>query len=1145
MTKLISNEATSRKKLLGLRLRLRRGARSHATRREVRFTDLRLEPLEDRALLDAVGALGHFLRTDGSASGDVEAEAYVVNGFAIDGEYSDQQDLLIHIGATAIADDEFGFAFAHAEGTALVPTPIDPPGTIPVPQVTDAFTVELTALGTARAESAQLSSEETNNVRAVGIYEYHPDPEFIGDLIYHGHLFIAAYGDDFHSEGADTDVHSTVTSWQDENFISATTNDGNTWNVQIRVPGLELDYESIGGVNLHVHYITQDIPINFGTSISEASFAEANGPGAYAHVLWNMAGGSWGFVTGQGGVTPGDFDYDGDVDEDDFRLWLEGDPQADTDPTGTGNGYDEVIDEDDLQVWAENTDILLVTTDDDENDLDYSFGDLSLREAIALAADSNHVGPDKILFAPWVNEILLSSELSISSGNDLEVIGPGIESLTVDAQGSSRVFNIGGNVAVTISGMTITGGGDVDAGAGIYSVGDLTLDSVGITANETVGLTSGFDGGGGIISQGSLRIYNSRIDNNKARWGAGIFYTAADANSVLEIENSTIYQNDALDQGGGGLAGGLSVKSYSDQAELSLINTTVSGNTAADSAGIRVGWEAQLSIINSTITQNEATWGVNGGIMVVDAAAAVVLHNSIVAANIDTNGTGHRDIVTWGGTYQGSSYNLIGLGGNSGIQNGTAGNIVGTSSPIDPHLLPLGDYGGPNWTHALKGTSPALDAGSDSIAPDFDQRGYERPFDLPKTNGTGGSSDIGAFEANNLTLTVRTADDRLNSTLSFSDLSLREALRMSDLLAGTETINFDPALYEHGPATIYLTYDSPDFGSVADSLSIGDVTIAGPGAKFLTIHGSGQNSVFQQGGSFAEIQGITITNGSGAYGGAIASFGDLTIRASRITGNTATVAGGGIFSSPAEMYGFRPSLRIIDSEVADNTVTGDSGNGAGIAFYQLWDSGTLEVINSTISGNHATGEYGRGGGVFANLYYGPFGSEDFSHIINSTISGNSATDGGGLYLANQYVDTNPLEVHNTIIAENTGLSGAGPDDVGGSNVDGASSYNLIGRGGSGGILDNDQGNIVLSGSETAGLLPLQYNGNFSVHTRTHALHYNSPAIDKGDNNVAISFELDHDQRGENYDRIEDWDGLGGETVDIGAMELAISEFYGQ
>ena len=64
----------------------------------------------------------------------------------------------------------------------------------------------------------------------------------------------------------------------------------------------------------------------------------------------------------------------------------------------------------------------------------------------------------------------------------------------------------------------------------------------------------------------------------------------------------------------------------------------------------------------------------------------------------------------------------------------------------DPQLDPLGDYGGPTLTHSVQPGSPVIDAG---ICGSFtaDQRGVQRPIDIPgETNAVDGC-DIGAFES--------------------------------------------------------------------------------------------------------------------------------------------------------------------------------------------------------------------------------------------------------------------------------------------------------------------------------------------------------------------------------------------------------------
>jgi hypothetical protein len=101
------------------------------------------------------------------------------------------------------------------------------------------------------------------------------------------------------------------------------------------------------------------------------------------------------------------------------------------------------------------------------------------------------------------------------------------------------------------------------------------------------------------------------------------------------------------------------------------------------------------------------------------------MRNTIVAGN------GPQDI---GGTLASSGYNLI---GNSTGGSGYADTDI---LDVDPMLGPLADNGGPTQTHALLPGSPAIDAGDNADAPEFDQRGPGFPRIV------NGIIDIGSFE---------------------------------------------------------------------------------------------------------------------------------------------------------------------------------------------------------------------------------------------------------------------------------------------------------------------------------------------------------------------------------------------------------------
>src|SRR4029079_17095242 len=100
----------------------------------------------------------------------------------------------------------------------------------------------------------------------------------------------------------------------------------------------------------------------------------------------------------------------------------------------------------------------------------------------------------------------------------------------------------------------------------------------------------------------------------------------------------------------------------------------------------------------------------------------------------------------------------------------------------------------------------------------------------------------------------------------------------------------------------------------------------------------------------------------------------------------------------------------------------------------------------------------------------------------------------------------------------------------------SSSFNLIGTGGSGGLTNGVNNNQV--GVANPRLGPLAANRG---PTLTQALLSGSPALDGGDNAIAVAAGLTTDQRGAGFTRIVDGpDADTTATVDIGAFEAQVS-----
>src|SRR5262245_6302075 len=185
--------------------------------------------------------------------------------------------------------------------------------------------------------------------------------------------------------------------------------------------------------------------------------------------------------------------------------------------------------------------------------------------------------------------------------------------------------------------------------------------------------------GGGIYNSGTLTLRNSTVSGNKLIPFIDGFGAGIFNSGTMLIDNSTISGN--YIDGFEGFAGGIL-----NQGMLQIRFSTVTNNYFLGFCGYGSGIA-------------------NGG--------NLILHDTIVAGN--PAGCNGSDLL---GSYTGD-HNLV--GGN-------------------PRLGPLAYNGGHTQTHALLPGSPAIDAGDNTGAPPYDQRGPGFPRIV---NGT---IDIGAYE---------------------------------------------------------------------------------------------------------------------------------------------------------------------------------------------------------------------------------------------------------------------------------------------------------------------------------------------------------------------------------------------------------------
>lgn len=364
-----------------------------------------------------------------------------------------------------------------------------------------------------------------------------------------------------------------------------------------------------------------------------------------------------------------------------------------------------------------------VTTRNDELNDDT---DCSLREALFAinteqaksGCPAGTAGPDVVLLkrGTYALEIEGADEAGGATG-DLDVLAPdttirgkGMDNTTIDGSDIDRVFDVG--ASAVFRDLSVIGGKvSEESGGGLRTASIVTLDHVRVANNEVVG-EGGDDIGGGIQNQDELTLRDSDIAGNTAPRGGGLFNIGG---ATLTAERSAFHDNTALaDYGGGGV---------SLYGEATFENTTIGRNESGEeghAGGMAIGASATVSLRHATVAGNRP------GNVYVEGSLTV---SSIIVA--DSLG-GEPGCSTVGGSISPQVNNID--------EDGSCG----TGAEVDPLLQPVGEYGGPVPTAALRRTSPAVDEGFEDCV-DTDARGVPRPQGNCNA-ATDNLQDLGAYE---------------------------------------------------------------------------------------------------------------------------------------------------------------------------------------------------------------------------------------------------------------------------------------------------------------------------------------------------------------------------------------------------------------
>ena len=403
----------------------------------------------------------------------------------------------------------------------------------------------------------------------------------------------------------------------------------------------------------------------------------------------------------------------------------------------------------------------------------------------------------------------------------------GSDSTIIDCEGDGRGFSFtkGETSAASVDGFTITGGGNVELGAGLYCSGSSpTLSNLLISGNggayesSTAGggiycadadpvlvdcsiVGNEADKGGGIYAQSSSSMLdNCVVSGNGGIYGAstaggGIYFSDADPT----LMDCSIAGNQA-DEGGG---------IYARNSSPMLDNCVVSGNVAGNGGGMlsRGSLDGEAATLtNCFVVDNSATSG--GGGLACTFGSSPLLMNCTFSNN-DASGLGGglalydlamptvTNCILWGDIpdeIAGGNFFADAIVSYCDVEGGYAG-----EGNVDADPLFADAEGG---DYHLSDGSPCIDAGTADGAPSEDFEGDSRP--------EGENVDVGADEyvAGNAAGLELSLSDYVASYSPGDDLSFTIEIENTD----TEAKGLTRAVFwSVSPAYEQTLYDGPEF----------------------------------------------------------------------------------------------------------------------------------------------------------------------------------------------------------------------------------------------------------------------------------------------------------------------------------------------
>ena len=541
--------------------------------------------------------------------------------------------------------------------------------------------------------------------------------------------------------------------------------------------------------------------------------------------------------------------------------------------------------------------------------------------------------------------ILVDGELTGAQEIPASVTTANASSITIQGRTGSGTDKINGNnegtaltiktaVPVTIENLTITGGKNASGnGGGIYmasgtnvtlGAGALVGDATQTTASATsCGNYANF--GGGIYNEGSLTLGSGAIvrHNSVSHWGGGVMIQGSEftmTGGTISFNKST--GSSSIGAGGGGI--------WIDDGTFKMSGDSIlSGNEANNKGGgIHVEKaDATVEIQGGTISGNKAS--VSGGAIsnngVITISGGTIPYGVLNASGSLEKGAGKNDVYL-----------------PSGKVITVTGALTGTS--------PVATITPATWTRGTSivqadGTNVGDISGYKNFFA-FSEDGWEWKVSGDKKSLLLDSPIYVASKGTDSSRKVCAAAVTENATGSKSKpfATIEDAL--SVLNAESNVITID------GNVVGNQQILSSKVPSTVTSVAIAGYKESGAASSSAKLTGTGSGTVLSvnMSGREVSIEDLTITGGNFSYGGGLAVDNGTVklLDGAKITENTATEKGGGVYLGPSAKLVMEGSATISGNSAASGGAVYNAGtfNMCGSAYipYGVTNaSGTVET----------------------------------------------------------------------------------------------------------------------------------------------------------------------------------------------------------